>query len=87
MNARDFLDTYGRHEAKRVAIVAGSNYAYLWQLARGYRVASRDMAEKLEAASDGRMDRVSLVWPEWRPPGNGDDRGISAAAAHDGSGE
>lgn len=87
MNARDFYDEYGRHELKRVAILAGSNYAYLWQVARGYRRPSVDMAEKLEAASDGRMDRVSLVWPDWTPPGNGDGRGIQAAATHDGSGE
>ena len=65
MNAREFFDAYGRHEARKVAIQAGSSYDYIYQLAYGYRRASRTMAERLEQASEGRMDRVSLVWPEW----------------------
>ncbi len=74
MNALEFFKEYGTAEGRRVAILAGTSYAYLWQVAHGYRRPSPEMAVKLEAASDGRMDRVSLVWPDWtrRPrKGNG----------------
>lgn len=66
MDAREFLDTYGFEEARRVAESAGTNFAYFWQLANGYRFPSRDLAVKLEKASDGRMSRVALIWPGWR---------------------
>lgn len=83
MNAKQFLDEFGRHELKRVAILAGSNYQYAWQLARGYRKASPGLAERLEAASGGRMDRIALVWPEW----SGDEGSHGIPDTHDSSGK
>jgi len=61
MNAREFLDEHGRKEAERVAIEAGTNLAYFEQLACGARRPSFRLAERLAAASSGRMDTLSLL--------------------------
>lgn len=61
MNAKQFLDAYGKEEAERVALAAKSNYAYFSQLAYGHRRPSVRLAERLVEASDDRLDFVSLL--------------------------
>lgn len=61
MNAREFLDTFGREEAARVAHRAGTNLAYFEQLACGARRPSFGLAERLAAESSGRMDTLALM--------------------------
>lgn len=61
MNARQFLDTFGRAESERVAAKAGTNLPYFEQLACCARSPSFDLAEKLAAASDGRMNVLALM--------------------------
>lgn len=80
MNARDFFDQHSHHEVRRVAILAGSSYDYLYQVAHGYRRPSPELAERLEKASDGRMDRVSLLWPGWVRPAGEIDPTLNPAA-------
>lgn len=61
MNAKQFLESFGKSEAERVAVEAGSNYAYFSQIAYGHRRPSPDLAERLVKASDNRMDFVALL--------------------------
>ena len=61
MNVKQFVELVGWAEAERVAIAAGTNRAYLSQLAGGHRNPSTDMALRLVKASDGRMDLVALL--------------------------
>tara|TARA_R110002072_G_scaffold113009_1_gene242420 strand:- start:3102 stop:3308 length:207 start_codon:yes stop_codon:yes gene_type:complete len=61
MNAKEFLERFGREEAERVAALSGTNYAYFSQLAYGHRRPSVDLAERLVAASDGRLDFTKLL--------------------------
>ncbi len=64
MDAKTFLDTYGREEAERVAVAAGTNFAYFYQIALGHRRPSVKLAVKLEHASDGRMTFTELLLPK-----------------------
>jgi hypothetical protein len=61
MNAREFLDQFGREEAERVAVRAGTNLAYFEQLACCARRPSIDLADRLAGASDGRLDTLALL--------------------------
>mgnify|MGYP005667932333 FL=1 len=61
MNAKEFLEKFGREEAERVATSSGTNYAYFSQLAYGHRRPSVDLAERLVAASEGRLDFTKLL--------------------------
>lgn len=61
MNARQFLSDYGREEAERVAKAAGTNFAYFYQLAIGFRSPSPRLAKRLEKASGGRMKVLDLL--------------------------
>lgn len=61
MDAREYLDKYGRRRAREVAEAAGTNLAYFEQLACGFRRPSYELAEQLCAASSGEMDTPSLM--------------------------
>jgi hypothetical protein len=61
MNAKDFLDEFGREEATRVAIAAGTNYVYFTQIASGHRRPSVDLALRLITASDDRLSFEALL--------------------------
>lgn len=52
MDAKAFLEKHGKPTAERVAIRAGSNYAYYSQIAYGHRRPSVDLARKLVASSE-----------------------------------
>ena len=62
--AQAFIDTYGREEAARVCEVAGTNLDYFLQIAQGKRFPGRKLAERLQAASNGRLNKVALVFGE-----------------------
>ena len=61
MNAKQFLDLYGRERAVKVAEEVGISYGYFGQYVTGVRRPSVAMAEKLVEASNGDMDFVSLL--------------------------
>lgn len=61
MNAKQFIESVGRAEAERVAIAAGTNYVYLYQIANGYRNASTKLALRLREASGDQLDLMSLM--------------------------
>jgi len=53
MDAKAFLQKHGRDKAERVALMAGTNYAYFSQIAAGHRRPSPDLARRLVSASAG----------------------------------
>lgn len=61
MDGKTFIDEYGWAEAERVANDAGTNRAYFSQIANGHRNASLALAERLVAASGGRLDLMALM--------------------------
>jgi hypothetical protein len=61
MNAREFLKEFGSEEASRVALLADSNIDYFRQLACGARRPSFELAERLVAASNGKLDILALM--------------------------
>lgn len=61
MNARQFLREFGPEVTSMVAKAAGSNIEYFRQLACGARRPSFELAEKLVAASNGRLDALALM--------------------------
>lgn len=61
MDAKQFIEEFGRNEAERVAKEAGSNLAYFSQIANGHRNASFKLAAKLVEASKGRLDQIKLM--------------------------
>jgi len=65
MNAKQFLDLYGKERATKVAEDAGTSFAYFGQLVTGNRRPSPKLAEKLVMASEGDLDFVSLL--KFRP--------------------
>ena len=64
MDCKDYIATYGRDAAERVAESAGTNYVYFRQLAYGHSRPSPDLAEKLVTASGGALDFESLMRAE-----------------------
>lgn len=66
MDAKTFLDEFGKAEAERVAAAAGTNYAYFSQIAHRHRRPSVDMARKLVEASNNRLSFESLLMVEVR---------------------
>lgn len=61
MDAKKFIETFGWPEAEKIANKAGTNKAYLSQIAYGHRKASYALALKLVKASKGRLDLMSLI--------------------------
>ncbi len=68
MDAGSFLEKHGKDSCRRVAEQAGTNWEYFYQLARGFRRPSVDLARKLVDSSEEhiadrryRLDFVSLL--------------------------
>lgn len=61
MDAKRFLDAFGREAATKVAESAGSNYAYFSQIAYGHRRPSVGLAERLIEASAGLLSFEGLL--------------------------
>lgn len=68
MNAQQFLEKHGREGAQAFCDAVDTSLAYFLQVAEGKRTVSRKTAERWEHASDGEMDRVSLVFGSNPPP-------------------
>ena len=61
MDAKQFLDQFGREDAQRVAESAGTSFGYFYQIALGHRRPSVELAERLVEASESRLDFVALL--------------------------
>jgi len=61
MNAKEFLEIYGKDRVKLVAEKAGTIYPYFLQMANGRRRPSVELAKKLVEASGHELDFVSLL--------------------------
>lgn len=68
MNAAQYLEKHGREHTEKVCLVAKTTIVYFLQAVEGKRTFSRKLAERLELASNGEMDRVSLVFGSNPPP-------------------
>ena len=79
MNANEFYVKFGREECARIAQEAGTTIEYFEQLIYGQRRPSFDLAEKLCAASSGRMDTLSLMRRWKRAPKQPDSTPPDAA--------
>ena len=66
MNARKFLDLYGRERAKEVALSAGTTWQYFYQIANRWRRPSAKLAVRLSKASNGELTLIDLVTTETR---------------------
>lgn len=62
MDARTFINRYPA-DVVMVCESAGTKPVYLRQIANGHRRPSPVLAKKLEEASAGRMDAMSLLFP------------------------
>lgn len=70
MDALAFLQKHGKDTAEKVALAAGTNYAYFSQIAYGHRRPGVDLAHELVRSSerhirkpDERLDFESLLSP------------------------
>lgn len=61
MNAKQYLDTYGKKGAEDVAIKAGTKLSYFLLIAKSLRRPSVELAKRLEKASGGEMGWVELL--------------------------
>jgi len=61
MDALAYLNKHGWERMERVAKAAGTNRAYMSQIAHGHRRPSYDLAVRLAEASDGEMDVHALM--------------------------
>lgn len=61
MNAKEYLDKFGKDRCTEICRVAGTSYAYFNQIAYGHRRPSVDLAQKLVDASDGELDLLALL--------------------------
>lgn len=61
MDAKQFLEKFGNHEAEQVSQAAGTTLAYFKQIAYGHRFPSRGLAKRLVDASDNRLDIMKLL--------------------------
>lgn len=61
MNAKQFLDLYGKDRCEEVCKLAGTSYAYFNQIAYGHRRPSVEKAQALVEASGGDLDLVALL--------------------------
>lgn len=80
MDAKAFLEKFGTEEATRVAVAAGTNYQYFSQIAYGHRRPSVPLADRLVAASGGRLSFEGLMRAKESKPRAGARAGHSEAA-------
>lgn len=62
MNAKHFIDTYGKDESTRIAQQAGTTFEYFRHIAYGNRSASPKLARKLVEASEHRLTFDLLIF-------------------------
>lgn len=61
MDAKKYLDLYGKDKATEVAIKAGTTWQYFYQIARGDRRPSVEMAQKLVEASGSELGLMAML--------------------------
>jgi hypothetical protein len=61
MNAKQYLDKYGKTATESLALRAGTSFAYFYQIALGHSHPSRKMALRLVKESGGEMTLVELM--------------------------
>ena len=61
MDAKTYLDKYGKEKAKTVAEGAGTTIEYFQQIASGNRRPSVKLTKKLIESSENELDFVSLL--------------------------
>lgn len=66
MDAKTYLDTYGPEHTDQVCRKAKTKLSYFRQCALGHRHFSRNLAQKLSAASGGEMSVMELLFPPER---------------------
>lgn len=66
MNLKTYIETYGTGKAKTVAKAAGTNYAYLSQVAYGHRKASAMLAQRISKLTDNEV-KLHEIRPDIYP--------------------
>lgn len=61
MDAKTFIDEFGRDEAKRIAECAGTTIEYFSQIAHGHRRPSVKLAKRLVVSSESRLSFIALL--------------------------
>lgn len=61
MDAKTFIDEFGRDEAKRIAECAGTTIEYFSQIAHGHRRPSVKLAKRLVISSANRLSFLALL--------------------------
>lgn len=61
LDAKQFLQRFGREEAARVCVLAGTKLSYFVHLAGGHRNPSTALAKRLVQASDKRLSLHKLL--------------------------
>lgn len=67
MKLLEYIKQHGKEQASEVARAAGTNYAYLSQIANGHRNCSPSLALKIENATEKLVTRQELrpdVYPQ-----------------------
>jgi len=63
MDIKTFCRSTPKRERELIAELAGTTDAYLQQLAGGHRKPSRKLAKKLEEVTDGKLNKMDLLFP------------------------
>lgn len=61
---RDWLLKSTQEQREQVAAEADTSVEYLWQISGGHRNPSKKLAERLEAATNGELNKVRLLFPD-----------------------
>ncbi|HBR96874.1 MAG TPA: transcriptional regulator [Gammaproteobacteria bacterium] len=61
MSAAEYVEAYGWKKAAEVAERAGTNRAYFYQIAKGIRRPSVELAKRLVEASDNELSFLKLM--------------------------
>lgn len=67
MNLKTYIETYGTDAARKVAKAAGTNYAYLSQVAHGHRKAGALLTQKI-SQSTGNIVQLHEIRPDIYQP-------------------
>lgn len=60
---KTYVKTTPKQEREQVARLAGTTDAYFQQLAGGHRSPSKKLAERLEKATNGKLNKIMLLFP------------------------
>ncbi len=66
MNLKTYIKTYGTGKAKKVAAKSGTNYAYLFQIAYGYRKAGALLAQRISKSTNNEV-KLHEIRPDIYP--------------------